>query len=116
MSNSVEKVVDLIKKTWVVTDETANRIYFKYKERRGVPRFYFNKNTLEVVRIDTSRVSSKDAISVEVHTAIYSLLDEEVKPVTAQEVFNNRHDKYIENLVLRYNSEEPTQQGGGVVE
>lgn len=109
---TIEDVRNLIKDKWILTSETSNRIYFKYKDMRGVPKFYFDKNKLEVIRLDKSNVSSKDAMSVEVKTNIYSLLDSEIKPVTATEVFSNRHTEYIEALVSKYNGKE--DQTGGV--
>jgi hypothetical protein len=110
MSSIVDKVRDVIDRNWIITGETANRIYFKYEERRGTPKFYFNKKTLEVVRTDKSKESSKSAISVEVMTRIYSIYKENVKPIDAQTVFKERHTDLVRRLLSEYGGAEV---GGG---
>lgn len=111
MSNVVDKVKELIESKWVITNETSNRIYFKYEDMRGAPKFYFNKKTNEVIRVDHLTESSKDAISVEVMTHIYNIIDESVKPVDALYVVSNRHTDYVKMLLDKY-SGRSVQVGG----
>lgn len=100
--NTLDKIKALIKTNWVVTDETTNRLYFKHNNLRGAPKFYLDKHKLEVIRVDASKESSKEAIEVEVKTLIMSLIDDDIQPVTAQEVFENRHAEYIKELVGKF--------------
>lgn len=102
MGNKVERIVDLIKEKWIVTNETSNRLYFKYEHMRGTPKFYFNKNTLDVIRIDKSKEFSKEAISVEVKTTINNLIDENITPMNAQDVFSNRNTDEVKELLTKY--------------
>ena len=102
MGNKLEQVQQLIEDKWIVTNETSNRIYFKYENMRGTPKFYFNKNSLQVIRMDASKEFSKEAISVEVKTTIYNVIDENIKPMNAQDVFSNRNTEEVKELLTKY--------------
>lgn len=113
MDNVLVEIRKKIEEKWYITGETSNRIYFKYSLDRGTPKFYFNKLTMDVVRDDKLKDSSRAEMStVEVRTTIYSLLDDAITPVDAQELFNKRNEPYYKDLLSKYGGR--GEQTGGV--
>lgn len=98
----IDKVVEFIHNEYVVVSESDREIQFNYDNLRGSTKYTFDKNTLKVSRIDEGELSSQQYLSVEVHTSIYSILDDTIKPIKAQEVFERRKDQDILDLLKEY--------------
>ncbi|PES65398.1 hypothetical protein CN507_17800 [Bacillus cereus] len=102
MNEITEEVRKLIEKKYHITEENRNSIYFGYSKQRGYPSFRYEKRTRNVVRMDRVDHSRNSMIAVEVKTTIYSLMEEGISPVDAQEIFLHRHTEVMKSLLNQY--------------
>ncbi|MGF2715809.1 hypothetical protein ACQUY5_26820 [Bacillus cereus] len=102
MTNTTDKVREIIKENWDFTNETPNTIHFRYGKMRGEPKFIYKKDLEKVNLVDKTLDSRKEALSVEVKTTIYSQIKEGVEVIDAQKVFLERNTEEMKKIIEQY--------------